>query len=312
MQRNWIIIGVAVIVGLFAVVLVNAYFSGVKERDERTAIAQQMTRIVVAVQPLEFGTKLTDQNVRLQTWPASAVPEGAFATIADALKDGRVAVRPMVPNEPVLAHKVSGKDGRATLAALLPDGMRAVSIPIGATTGVSGFVLPGTLVDVLLTRKLPGDGALSEDMRSDVILENVQVLGINQSVNDKSGDPMPGQTATVAVTINDAQRLAIAEKIGALSLALRKVEDSSGQLAVIPALNTVTNRALGHRLVVGGRPSGSTQTVRQLAMPYRPVRPALAGTGAQGGGTMLSGRNMTVVRGVNPTEYPVGNFAGAR
>lgn len=303
MQRNWIILAVAVVIGLVAVVLANAYFSGVEQRNDRLAQAQQMTRIVVATQPLEFGTRLTEQNVRLQAWPANTVPEGAFTTLPEALKDSRVAVRPMVPNEPVLAHKVSGV--RATVAELLPAGMRAVSIPIGATTGVSGFVLPGTLVDVLLTRKLPGDGALSEDMRSDVILENVQVIGINQSVNDKSGDPMPGSTATVSVTINDAQRLAIAEKIGTLSLALRKTEDSIGQLAVAPARNTVTNRALGQRLVIGGRPGGGAPA-QTVVVPVRMAGGAPAAT--PGGG----GRTMTVVRGVNPTYYPVGTLGGAK
>lgn len=309
MQRNWVILVIAIAVGLVAVVLANAYFAGVEERQNRIADSQQMTRIVVATQPLDFGTRLTDQNVRLLAWPANAVPAGAFATVPDALKDSRVALRPMVPNEPVLAHKVSGKDGRATLAALLPDGMRAVSIPIGPTTGVSGFVLPGTLVDVLLTRKLPGDGALGEDMRSDIILENVQVLGINQSVNDKSGDPMPGNTATLAVTLNDAQRLAIAEKIGTMSLALRKVEESTGELAVVPARNTVTNRALGQRLVMGGRPGGGGgggAPMRPAAIPARALGPALAALPVQGG------RHMTIVRGVNPTDYPVGHLRGAK
>lgn len=303
MQRNWIILAVAIAVGLVAVVLANAYFSGVEQRNDQLAQSQQMTRIVVATQPLEFGTRLTEQNVRLQAWPASTVPEGAFTTVPDALKDSRVVVRPMVPNEPVLAHKVSGV--RATVAELLPAGMRAVSIPIGTTTGVSGFVLPGTLVDVLLTRKLPGDGALSEDMRSDVILENVQVIGINQSVNDKAGDPMPGNTATVAVTIFDAQRLAIAEKIGTLSLALRKVEDSVGQLAVAPARNTVTNRALGQRLVVGGRGGGGAPPSRPIVVPVRIAGAVPARAPATGG------RTMTVVRGVNPTYYPVGTLGGA-
>lgn len=304
MQRNWIILAVAVGIGVIAVILVNAYFSGVNERQDRIAQTQQMTRIAVASQPLDFGTRLTEQNVRLQNWPANAVPEGAFTTVPDVLKNQRVALRPMVSNEPVLAHKVSGTDGRATLAALLPDGMRAISIPIAATTGVSGFVLPGTLVDILLTRKIPGDGALSEDMRSDIILENVQVLGINQSVNDKSGDPMPGNTATIAVTATDAQRLAIAEKIGTLSLALRKVEDTNGQLAIVPARNTVTNRALGERFIVGGRPGGGGSAparpqvlaVRALA-PASAIGPALA---------FRSGPSMTIVRGVTPTDYPVG------
>ncbi|MBU3991227.1 MAG: Flp pilus assembly protein CpaB, partial [Alphaproteobacteria bacterium] len=166
--RNWIILGVAIAIGLFAVIMVNAYFSGVQEKQARLTQEQALVRIVVAAQPMEFGTKLTPQTVRLQNWPASSVPEGAFRTIPDALKDNRVALRPIVPGEPVLASKVSGADGRATLAALLPEGMRAFSIPVDTLRGVAGFVLPGTMVDVLLTRRIPGEGAGAADLRAAV------------------------------------------------------------------------------------------------------------------------------------------------
>src|SRR5687768_8577631 len=133
-QRNLIIIGVAVLLGLFAVFIANSYFSGVEQRQAQIADQQKLSRIVVASQPLKFGTKLTADNVRLQNWPAGSVPQGAFTSIAAALKDSRVALRPIVVNEPVLADKVSGTDGRATLAANLPAGMRATSIPISATS----------------------------------------------------------------------------------------------------------------------------------------------------------------------------------
>src|SRR5260370_42176747 len=102
-NRNWIVLAVAIVLGLVAVLLANSYFSGVKEKQERLAQQQAMARIVVAAQPLEFGTKLTPQNVRMQNFPASSVPEGAFRSIDDALKDNRVALRPIVVNEPVLA-----------------------------------------------------------------------------------------------------------------------------------------------------------------------------------------------------------------
>lgn len=171
--RNWLVAAIAIAVGLIAVVIANAWFSGVEQRTERDAENQQLVQIVVATQPFEFGTKLVPQNIKLQAWPAASVPQGAFTTIADALKDNRVALRPIVPGEPILSSKVSGKDGRATLAAILPDGMRATSVPVSAVSGVAGFVLPGTMVDVMLTRQIDGDGAKSKDLRSDVILQNV-------------------------------------------------------------------------------------------------------------------------------------------
>lgn len=303
--RNVLILIVAVVIGLLAVVLANAWFSGVEQRQIKQAEQQKLARIVVATQPLEFGTRLTEQNVRLQNWPAASVPEGAFTAIPEALKDDRTALRPIVPGEPVLASKVSGKDGRATLAAVLPNGMHAYSIPSSALEGVSGFVLPGTMVDVLLTRKIPGDGAQAEDMRADVILRNVQVLAVDQLASDKKGDPKVARTATVAVTLADAQRLSIAEKIGTLSLALRKVEDGTGvNAAYADATSTVTNRQLGGaRIFIGKRPemaAASPMPMAALASAARAFRGGAQGMGAH------SGSSMTVVRGVEPTIYPLG------
>lgn len=307
--RSWLIAAIAIAMGLIAVVIANAWFSGVEQRAESDAQAQKIVQVVVATQPMEFGTKLVPQNIKLQAWPAASVPQGAFTTIPDALRDNRVALRPIVPGEPILASKVSGKDGRATLAALLPDGMRATSVPVSAVHGVAGFVLPGTMVDVLLTRQIEGPGAQREDLRSDVFLQNVEVLAVDQEANDKEGKPKVSRTATLAVTLYDAQRLAIGTQIGTLSLVLRKVEaadapvNPDAQTTPVFAA-TVTKRNLGGpRLYVPARKEGGA--ISAPAMAAAPPAPRLgssltlpAGFGA--GGTM------TVFRGAEPTTYPVG------
>lgn len=309
--RNWILLGIAVLIGLVAVVLANAYFSGVEQKQAQIAERQQLARIVVATQPLEFGAKLTQQNVRLQNWPANSVPQGAFRSIADALRDNRVALRSIVPGEPVLASNVSGRDGRATLASLLPEGMRAVSIPIDAVNGVAGFVLPGTMVDVLLTRQIEGDGATADDQRADLILENVQVLAVDQAADDKEGKPKVSRTATLALTLFDAQRIAVAQRMGTLRLLLRKVEDGSN-----PALantgqysRTVTSRQLGlPRLVIAPRaqPAPRGNLAPQLAGgSVIPAAPAGGFAPVNSGGPA-----MTVVRGTESTSYPVGHLGG--
>lgn len=309
--RNWLVAAIAIVVGLIAVILANAWFSGIEERRESTAEAQKLVNIVVATQPLEFGTRLIPQNIRLQPWPQASLPEGHFTTIADALKDNRVALRPIVPGEPILASKVSGKDGRATLAALLPEGMRAVSVPVTAVNGVAGFVLPGTMVDVLLTRKIEGEGAQREDLRSDVFLQNVEVLAVDQQAENKEGKPKVSKTATLAVTLYDAQRLAIATKIGTLSLALRKIEaadgpaDGTAQTAGDFA-TTVTKRNLGGpRLYIPKKVERQAPSYSAPALAAAPAMPKIKGsvtapTGFGGGGTM------TVFRGAEPTTYPVG------
>ena len=319
-NRNLLIALFAVVLGIIAVLLANSWFSGVEEKRQAAVVNTQTVSIVVATQPLAFGTKVTAQNVRLQSWPARSVPQGAFRTIAEVLKDRRVALRPIVPGEPVLADKVSGADGRATLATLLPDGMRAISVPVTAVRGVAGFVLPGTMVDVILTRKIPGEGATTEDIRADVLLSNVQVLAIDQIADDKLGKPKVSRTATLAVSLDDAQRLILGDEMGNLSLVLRKVETAAGAAAGDPApperiASTMIGRQItGPRLYIrdranrggGGGGGAGRSSSPSYAAPMMPIRPSVS----TGLAMAPSGSTMTVFRGAEPTVYPVGQQGG--
>lgn len=302
-SRNGAILAAAVVLGLIAVVVANAWFSGVEQRQERQAKEQMLARIVVASQPLDFGSRLMPDNVRLQNWPASSVPQGAFRSVAEALKHNRVALRPIVVGEPVLADKVSGTDGRATLAANLPNGMRAVSIPISAVSGVSGFVQPGSTVDVMLTRRVPGDAPAGHDQMVDVILENVQVLAIDQKMNTKSDEPKPGKTAVLQTDLIGAQKLVLAEKLGELSLALRNVTSQE------PApLARVTARDLAPGRAYAAPASYRLSAPRYAAQTSRPV---LAAAGLGGSAPAVpAGPVMSVYRGTEKADYAVGRVAG--
>lgn len=295
--RNLAILGIAVILGIVAVLLANAYFSGVEERQERVAEDQQLVRIVVATQPLEFGSELTADNLRLQNWPAASVPEGAFTEIEAATRDGRVALRPIVVGEPVLADKVSGLDGRAVLSALLPEDMRAISISIAAVTGVSGFVRPGDIVDIILTRQIPGDGAGSDDMMTDVIMESVPVLAIDQVASTDATQPALGTTAVVQVDQFDAQKLILAQRLGVLSLALRNVEDQMPGPAV-----TVTKRDLGDpSFYIAAPQQGSSSQEASFG-------PSSGGSGGSASAPAPSGPVMSIYRGTEGTDYAVGRL----
>lgn len=290
--RNLLIIGLAVFIGLIAVYLANSYFSGVQERQDREAQANQMAQIVVATQDFQFGTQLASTNLRLANWPANSVPQGAFVSIEEATRGGRVALRPIAVGEPILADKVSGEGGRATLASIIPEELRAVSIPVNPVSGVSGFVRAGDVVDVLLTRQIPGDGADRDDQMTHVVLENVLVLAIDQTADENATDPEVGQTATLQTDITGAQKLTLAREIGSLSLALRNVENQ-----LVGSTQTVTPSDLGGAgyyipapAATGGgtvaaAPSGSGGVV---TLPRRPTGPT-----------------MSVVRGTEPTTYEV-------
>lgn len=295
-NRNIIIVGVAVLLGLIAVVLANAFFSGVENRQEQAADQQRLSQIVVASQEMAFGTAISPSNVRLASWPAASVPAGAFTSIEEATR-ARVALRPIVVGEPILASKVSGANGRATISANLPAGQFAYAVPINETAGVGGFIRPGDVVDVLLTRTIPGGGASSSDKMSDVVLSAIPVLGIDQVSDENNTDPAVGKTATLQVDMLSAQKLALATQLGSLSLALRNVADQ------VKGFNrTVTGRDLSSSGIVIRERSSSggsaPAAVRQVV-----VRPAAAAVSAAP--ARPRGPTMTVVRAGAATEYEV-------
>src|SRR5262249_49672871 len=127
--------------------------------------------VVVAAVPLGFGTALTNENLTEIPWASGQVPEGAYATRGDLLKDGRrVVLAPLQRNELVLKTKITGPGQRASLSALLDEGKRAVTVRVDDVRGVAGFVLPGDRVDVVLIRTVTAPSGSSENI-SDVLLQ---------------------------------------------------------------------------------------------------------------------------------------------
>ena len=132
----------------------------------------------------------------------------------------------MEDNEPVLAAKITGPGQRAVLAAILEEGMKAVTVRVDDIVGVAGFVQPGDRVDVLLTRQ--GDKG---EAYSDLILQNLKVLGIDQLADDRAAKPAVSRSVTLEVAIPQAQRLVVAQSVGSLTLALRPVGQTSTEAA---------------------------------------------------------------------------------
>lgn len=179
--------------------------------------------LIVATADLAYGHRLRREHLSESSWPVDAMPQGSFETVEDLLGDGdepRVVLRAMTKGEPVLASKVSGFGARATLSSKVQDGKRAFSIRVNDVSGVAGFLLPGDRVDVLLTRALNND---RNQLVTDVILQNVEVLGIDQLSDDQQEKPQVARTATVEVEPRQSQKLALAMQVGTLSLALRNV-----------------------------------------------------------------------------------------
>ncbi|HXA41176.1 MAG TPA: Flp pilus assembly protein CpaB [Phenylobacterium sp.] len=181
--------------------------------------------VVVAKGPLKFGDKLDATKIEVLNIPSNAVPEGAFTTTAQVLaQDGGgppVALTPIAAREPLLPAKLSGPGARASIAAEIRDGFRAYTIKVTDVTGVGGHALPGDRVDVVLMRDTSADSSKHAYV-SEVVIQDVRVLGVDLNADLASNKPATPNTATLEVSVPDAQKLAVAGDLGKLSLALRR------------------------------------------------------------------------------------------
>jgi pilus assembly protein CpaB len=184
-------------------------------------------KVVVAKSPLRFGNPLQANMLSEVDWPENAVPAGAFASVNEMLAKGkRIVLAPIEPNEPVLAAKITGPGERASLSAVIHPGMKAVTVRVNDVEGVAGFILPGDRVDVMLTRRA-GDGGGNKDGTTDLVVQNVPVLAIDQLADQRSDKPTLAKAVTLEVDTVDAQKLTLSAQLGVLSLALRKAGEAS-------------------------------------------------------------------------------------
>ncbi|TPI13095.1 Flp pilus assembly protein CpaB [Mesorhizobium sp. B4-1-3] len=241
MRANTLImIVLAGVFGILAVVLANMWLA-----NQRSAMAQagEVPRdtIVVAATTLKFGDTLSADKLREIAWPAGAVPAGAFKTTKELLAgDGsKQALQAIGVNEPVLATKITGPGQRATLSAVLAEGMKAVSIRVNDVLGVAGFVFPGDRVDVLLTRTVRSDEGADKSF-VDVLLQSVKVLAVDQVADESKDSPTVVKAVTVEVSTKDAQKLTLAAGAGQLSLALRQAAASKSETTERVTLTDLT------------------------------------------------------------------------
>jgi pilus assembly protein CpaB len=196
---------------------------------------------------MAYGTDITPDKVRFVDYPNTSIPPGAFTNSAQLLPNGkkRVALMPIALNEPILTGKISGVGQGASIAALLPDGMRAASVRINDVSGVAGFVQPNDSVDVLITRQLPDS---NNTQQTDVLLQNVRVIAIDQQAKNSDGTPKVARTATLEVSPLDAQKLALAQQVGDLGLVLRKPGEQNN-----PVVETISMNDLRYNMYGGAR-----------------------------------------------------------
>ena len=230
-----VMIGFAVLFGLLAVFLAQTWLNNQAEQSRKNLEAQKKNPtpsrvIVVASKPLRFGNELSPLSLRELPWPDDALPAGSFGSIKELTSTKRVVLTPIETNEPILASKITGSGQRATLSAVIKDGMKAITIRVNDVEGVAGFVLPGDRVDVVLTRQGDKQGDKTTAM-NDVVIQNVRVLAVDQIADERSEKPSVVKAVTLEVDETDGQKLALSASVGTLGLLLRK----SGEVAMSPA-----------------------------------------------------------------------------
>lgn len=312
-NRNWIIIAVAALIGILAVILANSYLSGVQQNQERSAEENRLVQIAVARVPMEYGTTLTAENIRMVSWPATSVPAGSFQSTKALLgAETRVVLRPIEAGEPILPGKVTGPGGRASISALIDPDMRAVAVRISDVAGVAGFILPNDSVDVLLTRTPRTEAEGQVDPITDVLLQNVRVIAIDQGASEKENQPRVGKTATLLVDQEGAQKLALSSTVGSLSLALRNAANQDVFMA-----QTVGTRDLGQGSVSPSfynSPRGGGTTMAASPYPIPAMQAAMTGA-ARGPAVVARPKpknsvSVEIVRGTASSSYDVSRHRG--
>jgi pilus assembly protein CpaB len=180
--------------------------------------------VLVAANDLQVGTKLEDKDVKYVHYPSGDLPLGVFHHKDRLL--GRGVILPISRGELILTNKLAAENAGYGLPSLIPPGMRAVSVRVNDTTGVAGFVLPGTRVDVLLTGNPEG----VNQQETTTVLENVAVLATGQKLErNAAGEPQTTPVITLLVSPDDAQKLTLAANQGKIQLSLRNPLDTKQQ-----------------------------------------------------------------------------------
>jgi pilus assembly protein CpaB len=261
--------------------------------------------IVVAKGTLKFGDRLDANKVEILKIPSNAVPDGAFTTVAQVLsQDGGgapVVLTAVAAREPLLPAKLSGPGARASVAAEIGEGMRAYTIKVSDVTGVGGHALPGDRVDVVLMRDLSTDQTKHSYM-SQVVIQNIRVLGVDLNADLAANKPATPTTATLEVSVPDAQKLAVAGDLGKLSLALRKT--GSAEIAQTAPMRTDA--------LFGGAPRPSHATVRRVSSSA-PTAPLITIVAGDGTGEKHTAKLRASAAPAAPTALPAlpGSVAGA-
>jgi pilus assembly protein CpaB len=184
-------------------------------------------RILVAAKKLPAGTLLTPSHMKWQVWPEKGMTKEYIIEKKRKKAEfvGAVVRAGISASEPIIEGRIVKPGDRGFMAAVLTPGMRAISVQVNRTTGISGFVFPGDRIDLIVTHQYQTNSKTDKKplQVSETVLDGVRVLAMDQTTNDQDGKPKVAKTATLEVTPKQAEMVAVAAQLGKLSLSLRSL-----------------------------------------------------------------------------------------
>jgi len=320
-----LLVGALVIAVVTAIMAKNMFAGAGAQQAAAAPVVPVGPKVLVAKKALPVGTIIDADSFTFQPWPKELMQSAYYIDGQPDSKNvaGTVVRYPIAAGQPVTRGSLVGPQDRGFLAAALSPGMRAITVPVNTSTGVAGFVFPGDHVDLVLTQAVQGGGDGPPLKVSETVVRNVRVLATDQRFTDKDED---GKTTiktfsnvTLEVTPRIAEKVAVAQSMGTLSLSLRSLADNAAELERAVAAGDVkvpanANPAQERQMLLAyaDRPNDSNTTfttggdVSRFQRRTVPAKPVTAAAGGAGAAPVVAGPVIRVVHGNEVTVVPVG------
>lgn len=252
----------AVVFGLVAAVSVSRYLSSAQ------AYTKDLGGIMVAKVDIPVGTKIVEEQLTSVQFPKTATPDGAFDTAEKLV--GRVSVVNIAAREPITDFKLAPAGSVGGLSAVIPEGYRAMTVKVDDVVGVSGFIMPGALVDVVVVIR-PAEQNMQDNPISKVVLQNIKVLANGQNIDrpKEEREAESVKAVTLQVTPEQAEKLALASSEGKLQLVMRNSSDQGDEVT-----QGVDKRKLLGGEMAAPQPAPGSLKSEQPARPVAAAAPA--------------------------------------
>ena len=259
-KRFLVVLVGALIFGVLAAVSVSKYLS------TANAYSQNLHKVAVAKVAIPLGSKIIPEQITVVQFPKESTPDGAYDSPEKLA--GRVAVVNIAAREPITEARLAPEGTAAGLSAVIPEGYRAMTVKVDDAAGISGFLMPGTMVDVVVTID-PREGSGMQDPISKIVLQNIKVLANGQNIdkpeNEREANSV--KAVTLQVTPEEAEKLALATTEGKLQLVMRNQIDQNDEKT-----KGVNKRNLLNGDVAEPAPEPGSLKSEQPKQESRPVR----------------------------------------